>query len=166
MNFWDKIKNFDPAANIYINGLELAVLSFVIDMIYLVFHYIIKKIVDKKNYGEIWEKQKQLATINPKEKLGAYSKLAREIAKLKAAAPPLYSPPSLVKMTRSSFLPLFFSHKWICEFPREFWFPLARAVSFPHISNGPTLRLGFAFFWMALTKLDTELFKLITKSDL
>lgn len=164
---WEKLKNFDPAANMHINGIELATLAFVVDLIYLTFHYIIKKLVDRKNYGQIWEKEKLLMTINPKEKLGAYTKLAREIAKLKSSAPPLYTPPPIVKMTRSSFLPLFFSRKWICEFPRAFWLPMARAVAFPHISQDPaTVRLGFAFFWTALTKVDTILFKLITKMDL
>lgn len=159
-----RFPDWDPAARVPLNGAALAAASIALDVLVLVLHYLIKRFVDNRNFSEITQLRAELATINPKKEFPRYSKLERRIARLKRTLKPEYQAPLVLRILRTYVVPALLMRKWVCEVPRAFFAPFNRAVAFPLGVDGETVRVGFSFFWVCVTRATNAAYRALTGS--
>lgn len=157
---------WDLAEYVPLNGALLAIVAVTLDCLCLIIHHFLKRFFDNRNFGQIRRLQRELATINPKEEFPRYSKLERQIARLKRNLQPEYRAPLLARIFRTYLVPALLMKKWICEFPALFWTPFNRAVAFPFPIDGETVRVGFSFFWISATRATNLIYTLATGDTL
>jgi hypothetical protein len=95
-----------------------------------------------------------------KEEFPRYARLTRKIKATEKQI--VFSVPWFVKWGRKLLFAALLFRKSVCSFPAGFWGPMQRIVSFPHGCNDPEPKVGFVFFWFALTGADSLIFKLLT----
>ena len=114
--------------------------------------------------------ERELSKIDMKDEFAKYSKLQRKLNQLKKSHKEKQTIPysSVIRRIIDVFRYIvpcyYFKGIRVCSFPRYFFFPIKRIVSYPHYTgNDPEIVVGFCFFWGLLVSFNSSMFRAFFK---
>jgi hypothetical protein len=156
--------NRHPAFLDSLSGFQLCIASVLLDwsiLLLTVLPHVIRSHGAKRALAAL---EKELQTVDMKEEFPRYARLTRNIKDRQKSME--FKVPWFIKWGRTLIVAILLFRKSVCSFPAGFWGPMQWMVSFPHPRGDLEPKVGFVFFWLALTKADGFLLKLLTDVDI